>query len=468
MFVAELFENPQKNLIVIYPGRFQPFHKGHKAVYDYLCKKYGRDHVYIATSNKTDNLKSPFSFSDKAQFMAATGVSLDRVIESTQPYQVPELKAKVDPTNTIMIYAVSQKDMAEDPRFASWTKKDGTPAHFQPLPKSLADALTVDQHSYIEVVPTFDFKIMGKPMTSASEIRAMYKESDDATQQAIIKDLFGTVTPELKHIMDTKLGALGEGKISKALGTAALAAGLGFGSPAQASDNPVADVLGAGMIGLRTAAAVKGMSKAGVQDELRQEFRNIARGDKNNSRLYQLSKKDQPIQQDPSSTDQDARDRMMRGEAKTNEHIVKVKGGYELKSKHGNKNLGKYPTKAGAEKRERQVQYFKHMGEDAAGVGVIAQNKKMAKDPRYSMSMTQDVKPGTDKQNRKALRLETREPYQQAIDRLEQRRIENLWSDIDEIKSRIATEKLSADHIKSLLARVEKMRNEIKSYYVSK
>jgi SAM-dependent methyltransferase len=42
------------------------------------------------------------------------------------------------------------------------------------------------------------------------------------------------------------------------------------------------------------------------------------------------------------------------------EHIIKVKGGYELKSKHGNKNLGKYPTKAGAEKRERQVQYFKH------------------------------------------------------------------------------------------------------------
>jgi hypothetical protein len=48
------------------------------------------------------------------------------------------------------------------------------------------------------------------------------------------------------------------------------------------------------------------------------------------------------------------------------EHIVKVKGGYELKSKHGNKNLGKYPTKAGAEKRERQVQYFKHAGESVA------------------------------------------------------------------------------------------------------
>jgi hypothetical protein len=50
------------------------------------------------------------------------------------------------------------------------------------------------------------------------------------------------------------------------------------------------------------------------------------------------------------------------------EHIVKVKGGYELRSKHGNKNLGKYPTRAGAEKRERQVQYFKHMSEDVENI----------------------------------------------------------------------------------------------------
>lgn len=43
------------------------------------------------------------------------------------------------------------------------------------------------------------------------------------------------------------------------------------------------------------------------------------------------------------------------------EHIVKVAGGYELKS-HKGKNLGKYPTKEGAAKREKQVEYFKHEG----------------------------------------------------------------------------------------------------------
>lgn len=77
-----------------------------------------------------------------------------------------------------------------------------------------------------------------------------------------------------------------------------------------------------------------------------------------------------------------------------NEHIVKVKGGYELKSKHGNKNLGKYPTRAGAEKRERQVQYFKHAHEDAAGVGIVTKQNS-----------TQDVGPGTIKKNLKAFNL---------------------------------------------------------------
>jgi hypothetical protein len=44
------------------------------------------------------------------------------------------------------------------------------------------------------------------------------------------------------------------------------------------------------------------------------------------------------------------------------EHIGKVKGGYRLYS-HKGKNLGTFPDKAGAEKHEREVQYFKHAGE---------------------------------------------------------------------------------------------------------
>ena len=45
------------------------------------------------------------------------------------------------------------------------------------------------------------------------------------------------------------------------------------------------------------------------------------------------------------------------------EHIGKVKDGYRLYS-HTGKNLGTFGSKAGAEKHEREVQYFKHLGED--------------------------------------------------------------------------------------------------------
>lgn len=45
-----------------------------------------------------------------------------------------------------------------------------------------------------------------------------------------------------------------------------------------------------------------------------------------------------------------------------NEHIVKVEDGYRLLS-HKGKNLGTFPTKAAAQKHEREVQYFKHVKE---------------------------------------------------------------------------------------------------------
>jgi len=42
--------------------------------------------------------------------------------------------------------------------------------------------------------------------------------------------------------------------------------------------------------------------------------------------------------------------------------IRKVKGGYRLVSRKTGRNLGTYRSKAGAKKRERQVQFFKRRG----------------------------------------------------------------------------------------------------------
>ena len=94
MFIADLFESyvaeSATQLVVLYPGRFQPFHLGHKDVFHTLQSKYGRDNVWIATSNKTEQPRSPFNFSDKVTLMHAAGIPNDRIIESSNPYKLPD------------------------------------------------------------------------------------------------------------------------------------------------------------------------------------------------------------------------------------------------------------------------------------------------------------------------------------------------------------------------------------------
>ncbi len=205
MFLSDIFEDDGSSVLVVYPGRFQPFHKGHRAVYDHLTKKFGRDHVFIATSNKVEPPKSPFNFAEKSQFIALTGVPLDRVVQSTQPYKAEEITSSYNPSTTKLIFAVSKKDMAEDPRFKSWTKRDGTPAYFQPMPRNPASMKTFDQHGYIMTVPTFPFTVLGKPMDSATQVRNMFATANPETQKAIVQDLFGNYSDEVLHILQSKL-----------------------------------------------------------------------------------------------------------------------------------------------------------------------------------------------------------------------------------------------------------------------
>jgi len=188
--------------VVIYPGRFHPFHKGHKSVYDALVKRFGKNRVYIATSNKVDPPKSPFTFDEKRAMMALTGVDPSRVVQTKNPYQATEITDNFDPQNTTALFAVSDKDMAEDPRFSFKPKKDGSPSYYQPAQK---DMRPMSEHGYIITVPTLQFNVLGKPMRSASEFRANFASADSETQKAMITDLFGQYDPKTHNTMSQKI-----------------------------------------------------------------------------------------------------------------------------------------------------------------------------------------------------------------------------------------------------------------------
>lgn len=195
------------NKIVIYSGRFHPFHKGHKASYDYLTKQFGKDDVYVAASGAMAPLTSPFSFEEKKSMAEKLGVPADKFVMVKNPYQAREITDKINkPEDTVLVYALSEKDID---RF-QFTKKDGTLGYIQPYPKDEAYLKDMTQHSYAFLTPTVKFKIAGKDLDSATAIRKLYIDSDDAGKNRILKDLYGKADKELKQLFDRKLGVTEE------------------------------------------------------------------------------------------------------------------------------------------------------------------------------------------------------------------------------------------------------------------
>ena len=197
-----------KKVFVIYPGRFHPFHAGHKGVYNYLSTKFGGNDVYITTTGVVELPKSPFSFDEKKEMMMATGIPSNKILNVKNNYNLQSVSSQI-PINVerdSIIFAVSQKDMAEDPRFKNFVKKDGSPSYLQPMPKNESKLEPAIKHGYLITVPTTDFTVLGLPARSASQLRSQYSTLKPEQQKAFIVDLFGSYNPKIHKILNNKLG----------------------------------------------------------------------------------------------------------------------------------------------------------------------------------------------------------------------------------------------------------------------
>ncbi len=98
-------------VVVVYSGRFQPFHKGHYATYENLIRKFGKDSVYIGTSNVTDSKKSPFNFNEKKAIMTKMfGIPSSKIVNVKNPYAPQEILNDFDSDTTGFITVVGEKD----------------------------------------------------------------------------------------------------------------------------------------------------------------------------------------------------------------------------------------------------------------------------------------------------------------------------------------------------------------------
>jgi hypothetical protein len=168
-------------VVAVFTGRFQPFHAGHYSIYQEMVKRFGRENVFIATSDKTEAGKSPFGFRDKEEIMTRMfGIPEEMIVQVKNPYAPVEVLESLPP-GTIYVTAVSQKDadrLSGGKYFAPYDPESSTVGYAE--------------KGYFIVAPEMQLDIDGKNI-SGTQLRAIFGNPNitDEVKQEIFTKVYG-------------------------------------------------------------------------------------------------------------------------------------------------------------------------------------------------------------------------------------------------------------------------------------
>lgn len=168
--------------VVILPGGFHPYHAGHFALYQSAKKAFPGADVYVAATN--DMSERPFPFELKEKLAKLAGVEPGHFVQVKSPFQSKEITQHYDPNKDVLVFVRSEKDRNESPK-PGGTKKDGTPAYFQPWTGKNLQPFA--KHAYFAYLPTVEF---GPGITSATQIRKAWPTLDDRRKTALVMSLY--------------------------------------------------------------------------------------------------------------------------------------------------------------------------------------------------------------------------------------------------------------------------------------
>jgi hypothetical protein len=169
-------------LLVILPGGFHPYHAGHYALYQSAKKAFPNAEVYVAATN--DQSERPFPFALKEKLAKLAGVEPGHFIQVKSPFQAREITSNYNPEEDVLVFVRSEKDRNESPQ-PGGTKKDGSPAYFQPWTGK--NVQPFNKHAYMAYLPTVEF---GPGITSATQIRKAWPTLNDKRKTALVMSLY--------------------------------------------------------------------------------------------------------------------------------------------------------------------------------------------------------------------------------------------------------------------------------------
>jgi hypothetical protein len=201
------------NKVVIYPGRFQPMLNHHAEVFKQLQAQFPDAQVFVGTSDKVELPKSPFNFKEKQLIAAAHGIPADRVLAVTRPYHQDDYAKYFNPTETVIIFAVGEKDLDRFP-FNNMDPKTGLdmtvkgepkPKYYQKINTLKANPKPMSERGYITLAPTIK---IGDEIASASAFRDALKAAPDteAAKQIYTKQ-FGAYNEKVFNLIYNKIAS---------------------------------------------------------------------------------------------------------------------------------------------------------------------------------------------------------------------------------------------------------------------
>lgn len=193
-----------ENIIMIYPGRFQPMGKHHAGVYKELAKRFGEENTFIATTNKVALPKSPLNFVEKLKVINKHGIK--NVVNVKNPYKAEEITKRFDPETTAVLFAVGDKDMRENPRFRIGFKKNGQPSYFQKYSENEGNLKPYTEHGYLYVAPHISLDVPGYGEMSGTTLRRALANASKEDFQNIM----GFFDPDIYEMLKEKFGNLQE------------------------------------------------------------------------------------------------------------------------------------------------------------------------------------------------------------------------------------------------------------------
>jgi hypothetical protein len=178
-----VIDQPADGVVGIVSGKFQPFHAGHYSIYKAMVTKFGKDNVYIVTTNNTDSIKSPFGFKEKKDIMMKMfNIPNSKIVQVKQPYVPKEILGKLPPS-TMYVAAVSQKNAEQLAGIDYFKPYEDTP------PESRKGN---SQQGYYMVAPEMQLQIDGKNI-SGGQIRTLMGDPaiTDRAKQEIFTKIYG-------------------------------------------------------------------------------------------------------------------------------------------------------------------------------------------------------------------------------------------------------------------------------------